>query len=170
MQAYRQKGDDEEVIKWAKETMRVIDIDNDPQNLYLQAFDELINAYETKGEVELAAQATQETLAKFPENLLLKKNLAIFMVRRKDYDSAMKIYEDVLKQVPDDLDANLTIGTILCNQDKYSEAISYLIKAHEADPENFAAVTNLMSAYYNTDQDEKGGEMRNKLKALTSGE
>ncbi len=169
MLAYKHKGNDEEVIRCAKEVMNVIDVEKDDPNIYLQAFDELLSVYEAQGKTELALKTTQEAIARFPDNMLLKKNLAIFLVRRKDYDNAKKIYEDVLKQAPDDFDANLTIGTILCNQEKYSDAIPYLIKAHEADPDNIAAVTNLMAAYYNTDQDDKGKEMQEKLEALTGG-
>jgi len=163
-------GDKDEVIKWAKKIIVIFDDKVDDPNTYLQAFDALVSEYEARGESELAQQATEDALAQFPENNNLKKNLAIFMVKRQDYVGAKKVYEEVLKKSPDDFDANLTVGTILCNLNKYSDSIPYLIKAHEADPDNIAAVTNLMSAYYNTGQDDKGGEMNKKLKALTSEE
>lgn len=169
MLAHKHMGNKDEIVRWAKEVIRVFDVVEDNPNLYLQAFDELINIYEKQGKTDLAQETTQQALAKFPDNVLLKKNLAIFLVRLDDLQGARDIYNQVLNHDPNDLDANLTIGTIFCNEQKYIEAIPYLEKAYQIAPDNLAAVTNLMAAYYNTDQDEKGKEMRKKLEAMQDG-
>ncbi|MDP8238722.1 MAG: tetratricopeptide repeat protein [Candidatus Hatepunaea meridiana] len=166
MLSHRELGNAEKVIKWAQKTMNTIDMDNDDQTIYLRAFDALIEAAEKLEKMDIVLETTREAMEKFPDNVFIKKNLAVLMVRNKEYDKAKAIYDEVIAKNPEDFDANITIGTIFANAEKHADAIPYLEKAHELDPKNKVAVQNLMAAYYNTGNDEKGMEMMLKLKEL----
>ncbi|MFC2150013.1 tetratricopeptide repeat protein [Calditrichota bacterium] len=166
----RGKGKTDEVIEWAKRIMSTVDIETDSNQVYLTAFDDLVMAYAKLGEHEAAQKATSEAMMLFPDRVDIKKNLAIFMIKREDYEGAMNIYKDVLKQNPDDFDANVSVGTVLANQDKFLEAVPYLEKAYEIDPTNIAAVRNLMAAYYNSDQFDKGAKIKEVFDKLTQDE
>ncbi len=164
--AYRQENF-EQVIKMAKEIMSLInDPLSDTTGVYLRAFDMLLASYEQKEEYDAAEKALADLLSLFPGRNDILLNLALMKLRKSDYDGAAAVYQKVLVNAPDDFTANLNLGTILVNQSKWVEAIPYLKKAHEIDPTNRIAVQNLMAAYFNTDQDALGLEMKAKLDAL----
>ncbi len=165
----RSREEHNETIRWAQELMSEIDPTEDIDS-YLRAYDALVAAYMSLGENDKAQEVTKEAINLFPDQIELKMNLALLMIKRKNYDAASGIYYEVLAMDQDNFDANLNIGTILVNEDRWEEAIPYLERAHRTDPQNLITVQNLMAAYYNSEQYEKGEEMKNKLDALTGEE
>ncbi|NQT34260.1 tetratricopeptide repeat protein [bacterium] len=171
MLTYLNQGDHEETIEWAQKIMKQINLDDpEGEDNYLRAFDAITISADSLNNMELALDVTKEAVTKFPDNMRLKKNLAILYARLKDYDSARRVYETVLTVNPNDFDANLTISSILFNDQRWAEAIPYLEKSYEGEPENIKIVTMLMACYFNSDQDDKGQEMREKLEEMRATE
>lgn len=167
--SYGQQKDRPNARKWASDVMSLADPAADSAT-YLRAHDAIVEAQEAVQDYDGAIATIKEAASHFPNRPDIKMNLALMMLRKKDYDGAKAVYQDVLKLAPDNFDANLNLGTILVNQDKWVESIPYLVKAHELEPLNVTAVTNLMAAYYNDNQDAKGKEMKLKLDALKQGQ
>ena len=170
----REKEDYPQIIEWARILMKLIDpatgsVDSagEGDNLYLSSFDDLVIAYENLGEHDAAQKAIEEAVRLYPENMSLKMNLALIMIKRGDYETGKSIYLDVLKDDPMDFDANLTIGTIYSNKKLWEESIPYLERAYELDPNNLAAVQNLLAAYYNTEKFEKAAELKKVFDAMS---
>ena len=105
-------------------------------------------------------------MEKFPDNIQLRLNLATYKTRREDYPGAVMILEKVLLSDSLNVYANMTVGTILIIEKKYEEAIPYLEKVIAVEPDKKSALEYLFSAYYNTGQDKKGGEIRKRWAKL----
>jgi len=164
LRIFIEKNDHDGMIEWAQKVMNLANVETDESNDYLQALDVIIEAYEAKEEPAKAEEAIKAAIDIFPEITDLKLNLATMMIRRDDFDNAMVIFQDVLKAVPDNIKANVAIGIMLVNQKKYKEAIPYLEKVLSVDEYNKGAISGLIQAYYNTGQEDKGRELREKLK------
>lgn len=167
MLSYQLQDELEKAAEYARQIMSLVDPSQDTTESYLRAFDVLIAYYGQKRDWGAAEQALQEILNYYPQRIDIKLNLALTMLQRENLEGAKYIYMDILQQDPENFDANLNLGTILANERKWSEAIPYLEMAHRLDPTNRIAVQNLMACYYNTDQIEKGEEMRKKYEELT---
>jgi len=168
--AYQEKKDYPKIIHWAQELMSVADPETDTTNSYLKALDAIVQAQEETGDYEGASQSLKTALAKFPGRNDIKMNIALFELKMKKYDRAQEIYRDVLQSDPNNFDANLNLGTLLANAEKWQECIPFLLKALEQSPKNRTALTNLMAAYYNGGQEEKGFEIKKRLEAVSGGE
>ncbi len=163
---HRDRGEYEEIVKLAQELMELIDLAKEDTNSYLRAIDLLLEAADTLKNDDLAMDVTQKALERLPDNMALKKNLAVMFARRGDFEQAKKIYEQVLERAPDDYNANMDIGIILYNSQRWSEAIPYLERVYSQDTDNEKIVRMLMGAYFNSEQLDKGGEMQKKLKKI----
>lgn len=164
--AYREK-DYHKAAQYAQEIMEMVDPKVDTTETYLRAFDILIEYYAYQEDWAAAEKALNHILSLYPERIDIKLNLALTLLRRENFEGAKFIYHDILSQDPDNFDANLNLGTILTGEKLWLEAIPYLEKAHRIDPTNRIAIQNLMAAYYNSGQDQKGEEMRLKFEALS---
>jgi len=163
---YHEQKDTNNVVEWSLNIMnRVEAIDGDP-NDYLSSLDKLIEAYDAMEENVLAESAIMKAIEKFPDNIQLKLNLATYKSRSEDYQGAVKIFEEVLLSDPNNVYANLTIGTVLIMEKKYEESIPYLEAVIAEEPDNLSALQNLVSAYYNTEQIDKGSEVRKRWESL----
>jgi tetratricopeptide (TPR) repeat protein len=162
-----QKYDDSR--KWAEDLLRRIDAKTDTIS-YLRAHDAVIEALELAEDYSGAIKAIREAIAVYPTRIDLQMNLALMYLRIKDFDAAQVVYTDLVKVAPDNFDANLNLGTILVNQDKWEQSIPYLKKAYELDPKNITAVTNLMAAYYNSGKPKDGETIRKQLEKLQKGQ
>lgn len=154
------------VIEWSKKIMDRVDQTEGEASDYLSGLDELISAYEVLENNEEAELAITKAMQKFPDNLQLSLNLATYKIRRDDNQGAMEVLKTVLAINPENIFANLTIGTIMIMDKKYKESIPYLEAVIAIEPENKNALQNLVSAYYNTDQIEKGSEVRKRWEKL----
>jgi len=133
--------------------------DGDP-NDYLSGLDNLIMGYEAIKDDGPAELAIAIAIEKFPGNLQLRLNLATYMTRRENYPRALEIFETALSLEPNNVYANMTIGTIYIMDKNYKDAIPYLEKVISVQPENVTALQYLFSSYYNTEQIEKGSEIK----------
>ncbi|MBM3327075.1 MAG: tetratricopeptide repeat protein [Calditrichaeota bacterium] len=157
-------------IYLAKEIMSLVaDPLADTTGAYLRAFDVQLATYEKKQDYDAAEQAIADVIILFPGRNDILLNYALMKLRKNDFDGAAVVYKRILETAPDDFTANLNLGTILVNQGKWLDAIPYLKKAHELDASSRIAVQNLMAAYFNTDQEKLGLEMKAKLDALDAG-
>ena len=170
MLAYRLENNHEETVKWALEIMDLIDFETDDTTIYLRAVDCILEAAEALNKHDLGLEVTQRALKRLPENMALRENLAVIYVRLEDFEQAKKVYEEMLQKDPDDYNANFEIGRILYNSKNLKEAIPYLEKAFGQQPDNIKVVRMLMAIYYNTDQEQKGMEMKNRMDELQGGE
>lgn len=163
---YREKTDYDGIIKWAQNIMKRINIEEDEDGDYLRTLDDLIIAYTQKGELQKAEEIIRDAITKFPEIGELKLNLATMKFRQDDFETASQLFREVLQNDPENVAANLTMGHMLIAEYNYLEAIPYLEKVLAADENNIYAVQDLATAYYNTEQEEKGRLMIDKLKVL----
>ena len=83
------------------------------------------------------------------ENINLKKNLdlAIRYIQKKDLQEAIKIYEKILIDHPNNFDANLNLGTIFAQSNNLKKASEFWTKAININPEVPDAHNNLASIY-----------------------
>jgi len=162
----RDRREYETTVKWAKELMQLIDFSRDDISSYLRAVDVITEAADTLKNDTLALETIKDALAKLPDNMLLRKNLARIYVRMDMLEKSREVYQEILGKDPEDYQANLDLGIILYNNRNYEDAIPYLLKIHEQEPENIKVIKMLMGCYFNTDQEEKGQEMQDKLKEL----
>lgn len=159
----------EESLKWARDLMSLVN-PHEEQNTYMSALDAIVEAYEGMNESAKAEEMILKAIEFFPENVDLKMNLAVLKIHAEDLDGAAEVYLKVIALDPDNFDANLNLGTILLKNKKWLEAIPYLENTHKQNPENLAAMTNLIKAYYESGQEDKGKEMVKKLEALSDGD
>ena len=83
------------------------------------------------------------------ENIELKKNLdlGIRYIQRKEFNEAIKIYEKILTEHPNNFDANLNLGTIFAQSNNLKKATELWAKAIKINPEIPDAHNNLASIY-----------------------
>jgi len=164
MLVLREKGDYQAAVKSAKELMDLIPFKTGEDTLsYLRSLDIIIEAADSLQIDDLAMEVTQKALDRLPDNMILKKNLAVMFARKGDFEQAKNIYYEVLKKDPNDYNANLDIGIILYNNHKWEDAIPYLHKFNQLQPDDERVIKMLMGCYFNTDQEDKGLEMQKKL-------
>ena len=145
---------------------------------YLFAIDNLAEGYFQLAMADKAEEAFQRAVAALPDNISLKGNLAAILTKRKDYARAMDIYKAIILQDPNHIKANLQIGLILVAQGdgeknddariaKYKEAVPYLEKVVELDPQNIHAVQSLPAVYFAIGDKAKGNAMTQRFLELT---
>lgn len=82
-----------------------------------------------------------------PENVEVKKTLAIVYYREKDYEKAVKLYPSILKKYPDDCEPIGQYSYSLVMLQKYKEAIPYLKKSIKCYPNDIGYMLLLAQAY-----------------------
>ena len=72
------------------------------------------------------------------ENIELKKNLdlGIRYIQRKEFNEAIKIYEKILAEHPNNFDANLNLGTIFAQSNNLKKATELWAKAIKINPKS----------------------------------
>lgn len=144
---YRNKKDNEAILRWAQEIMKLIDPKTDTTDTYLTALDAMVNTYLETSQGDKAEELVRSAIAALPNRVDLKIALADLLIEREDLQAVEQVYSEVLELEPDNFVANLNIGTIYIDQKKWEKAIPHLEKAREIDPLNKSALINLMSAY-----------------------
>ncbi len=166
--SYSHKQDNPNTLKWGKDLLMRCDPVADSAT-YLRTHDVLLALYEETKNYDAAISVIDEANKHFSNHSVMLMNKALFLIKKEDYPGASKIYREVLAMDKDNLDANLNLGTILVTDKKWQESLPYLKRAFELSPTNIVAAKNLMAAYYNTNQDKLGEEVRKKLEALQGG-
>jgi tetratricopeptide (TPR) repeat protein len=123
--------------------------DEEPVNL--DAYLLLILLYSERGQEKESNQQYEEMLSKLykekPDNLRIAESLAQFKFHKQDYQSALKIYENILKVDPDYTDAYFWIGYLHEETGKRSHAMDYWRKTLELDPDHSDALNSLGYVY-----------------------
>ena len=81
---------------------------------------------------------------------MLRKIAGVYY-QTKDYDYALKTYDKILKEAPNDQEAQYMIGVIYISSKKYKEAIDHLEKQIDRYPNNYHGFNNLAWLYATAD-------------------
>ena len=83
-----------------------------------------------------AENLLKKLMTDHPKDSAVKLQLAAMYAARRDWDTAIPLYEALLRETPNDPRLNLTYGLGLLSTKKYQAALSPLEKAREAMPSN----------------------------------
>jgi tetratricopeptide (TPR) repeat protein len=105
----------------------------------LDAYLLLILLYSSKGQEEKANQEYEEMLSDLykekPDNLKIAESLAQFKMQKSDYESALNIYENILKLDPNYVEAYFWIGYLYEEKGKRHQAVKSWKKLLELKPD-----------------------------------
>ena len=141
-----------------------------PEDLYwiIQAYNQLtvasfsrLNELPSSYEVHALRARMQENLGRYwdsvsewkqalqyvPDDVFVKKQLAINLYLNRNYPDSNTIVQELLKSEPDDARLNFLAGDILVYQQLADQAVPYLEKAVKADDSYIAAHSSLGRAY-----------------------
>jgi predicted Zn-dependent protease len=82
-----------------------------------------------------------------PGNPIARKELAVSLILTHDYDAAKPLVDSLLTEEPDSAQVNYLAGDILLNQQRPGDAVPFLKKALEFDPDFPPAHSSLGRAY-----------------------
>ncbi len=102
-----------------------------------------------------SAKEWEEALKLSPENLYYQQGLAIARSAGGDYDGAQQMMKDLIKQSPNSVELNYWLGFTLLGLEKPQDAIPFLEKAVEGDPNVLLSRRDLARAYLRVGQVEK---------------
>jgi tetratricopeptide (TPR) repeat protein len=133
-----------------KATELLSDIKNeDPVNL--DAYLLLILLYSERGLEEKANSEYEEMLSKLyeekPDNVRIAESLAQFKFHKRDYATALSIYENILKLKPEYIDAYFWIGYLYEEKGERKKAVDSWKKTLELDPDHCDALNSLGYVY-----------------------
>jgi tetratricopeptide (TPR) repeat protein len=102
------------------------------------------------------------------EDLLydVNANLGLIYHKRKEYDRARGILEDLRRQYPDRLPARTTLATVYKKMRLYDRAIPEFLFVIAQEPRNIVALNNLANIYRDTGQTEPARRYYEKCLAL----
>ncbi|MDQ7780115.1 MAG: HEAT repeat domain-containing protein [Planctomycetota bacterium] len=133
---YETRGDAQNALKYLD-----LAIELEPDNV-----DHFLHKCEIltlKEESESGARFCRERLEKLPDNPVVMRELAAFLMDLKQYDEARKHLENALKIEPDDAQTIRNMGIACLGKRDYSRALDYLDKAtrlDESDPRGWGCI------------------------------
>ncbi|HEC69463.1 MAG TPA: tetratricopeptide repeat protein [Candidatus Omnitrophica bacterium] len=117
----------------------------------LDAYLLLILIYSSQRKEKEATDVYEEMLSKLykekPGNLKIAENLAQFKFQKKDFNSALKIYETILKANPEYSDAYFWIGYIYEEKGQRQKAIEFWKQGLKFNPEHSDILNSLGYIY-----------------------
>jgi Tfp pilus assembly protein PilF len=102
--------------------------------------------YMASGQSDPALSALRTAIDTDPKQIIARRTYALALAHLRRPDEAVDAWRDALKIAPDDPRANTEIGTILMQQKRYSEALSYLETAAKGD--NSPSVQAILGSAY----------------------
>jgi len=102
------------------------------------------------GLYDRAESVLNKLIAKQPADFELKVQLAGIYSARRDWDSALPLYESMLRTKPDDYQLNLTYGLGLLSLKRYNHALTPLEKARNLSTDDGRAGLGLARALKGT--------------------
>jgi len=93
-----------------------------------------------------AAEEWREALKLSPVDPQIQKQLAISLRLSQDYDGALSLFKDLLRQQPASAELNYLVGDTMLDLQRAEEAIPFLKRAVERDPKLLAARKSLARA------------------------
>jgi len=130
-----------EVLEEAKK------LDSESLDVYIL----LVLIYTAQGKNDLASKEYEVFLnrayALEPENIKVIEYLAQFKLKKTQYDEAKLLYERIVKEKPDYVDAYFWLGYISEETSQREQAVSYWKKALDLDPEQPDVLNSLGYVY-----------------------
>ena len=105
-----------------------------------------------KGNLDRALEFMQQALAKDPESVYLKRELAGFWLMKKDTAAAIQLLDDVLVSHPDDVDTLILAGRIHQNINQPEAAVDAFTRVIALDPSQQNIYLQLGSMYMDQEQ------------------
>ena len=93
-----------------------------------------------------AAEEWREALKFSPADLQIQKQLAMSLKLSEDYNGALSLFQDLLRQQPASAELNYLVGDTVLDLQRAEEAIPFLKRAVERDPKLLAAHKSLARA------------------------
>lgn len=109
----------------------------------------LAEIHMTQGRYRDAAGEWKKALELAPEQEEIRQELALALYLSRDYEGARPLVDQLLARRPGSPQLNFLAGDILLNQERAREAVPFLLKALEADPQLIPAHASLGRAYLN---------------------
>lgn len=182
---YIEKGEDDKAIA----AMEAAKQENPDDLGLLQAEADM---YYRMGDLEKYREIMEQVVEKSPENATVYYNLGVSSAELGDIEQAIEYYEKALELDPEMNNARINIAYVILSQEEplvqqmnklgmspedtkkynelsekrlelYRQALPYLQKVIEADPNNVEAAKTMMNIYYQLNQTEKAEEMKAKI-------
>jgi len=134
------------------------------KNPNLRTLTALASSYEQMRDYKMAASTYGQALELNRENTDLKRAYAQALYVAEDMDKAMAVFEEIVKEEPNDLLANLRLSQIHRQNRNFDKARSYARKARELDPNNIEIRFNEVGLF---EAEGKTAEAISLLKELT---
>jgi tetratricopeptide (TPR) repeat protein len=130
------------VLGWErkyKETVEMFSSDAVQRQMTFQDQKDYALALFHTGRSEEAENLLKKLIADRPKDSGVKLQLGSIYAARRDWDTAIPLYEALLRETPDDPRLNLTYGLGLLSTKKYQAALGPLEKARKAMPSSSEA-------------------------------
>ncbi len=95
------------------------------------------------GEDEAASRAFAEFRTASPESMIANFYLAQLKIKRKEYEEALELLQELVKQTPDFAEVHYMLGTVQYGLHKNTEAIKCFQRALEINPADERSKTKL---------------------------
>jgi tetratricopeptide (TPR) repeat protein len=105
----------------------------------------LAATYEQAKDYKLAAETYKRALDLNKENMDLKRAYGQALFSAEDYETATKVFEEVVAEEPNDLLASLRLSQIYRQKRDFAKARTYAAKASKLDPSNLEILYNEVS-------------------------
>ncbi len=92
--------------------------------------------------------------------------IAESMQKSRDFETAKKLYQQILETSPNHIEARLGLSTIYTQEGKSTDAINLLEETLKLHPQNSSVLKALGKAYISTNNGEKGEKIYKQLYAL----
>lgn len=88
------------------------------------------------------------------------------LVKKKQYDDALKIGAEILKKIPEENDVLFIVGGIYYMKNKYRDAITYFDKALDIATFDIEVLTLKANSHYNLGEKKQAIQCCNKIKEI----
>ena len=78
----------------------------------------------------------------------LVQQLGYYLFLKKDYASAVSLYQSQLKHYPDEIELLLNLAVCCSRQGEYAKSVQYALRVLDKEPNHYAAADTLAKSYY----------------------
>jgi len=142
---YRKREEENELIKRFEDHLRK----KKPEFFDLDAYEQIIDYYATKGKHNKALHAVNQAISQHPYSIELITIKAQVLSSLEEYDQALDLLDQAQAMQPNDPEIFLTTGSILSLQGKHHQAIENYERALLLAEEKDEVYYNIGLAYQN---------------------